>query len=93
MFSVLTRLPPPARRTPAAVARILASGFPCTKFLSAAAATGLVEVFASVGIAGGAIYDALIGAAASEHGLTLVTHDRRALATYRVLDVRAELLR
>lgn len=92
-FSVLTRLPPPARRTPAAVARILASGFPCTKFLSAAAARGSVERFASVGIAGGAIYDALIGAAASEHGLTLVTRDRRAFATYRVLDVRAELLR
>jgi len=91
-FSVLTRLPPPARRTPAAVVRILASGFPCTKFLSAGAATGLLERFASVGIAGGSVYDALVGAAASEHDLILVTRDQRALDTYRKLDVQVELI-
>lgn len=91
-FSVLTRLPPPVRRTPAAVARILTSGFPYTKFLGAGAATGLLERVAFAGIAGGSIYDALVGAVASEHGLTLVTRDRRALDTYRKLDVRVELL-
>ncbi|MBA3421411.1 MAG: type II toxin-antitoxin system VapC family toxin [Thermoleophilaceae bacterium] len=91
-FSVLTRLPPPARRTPAAVARILASDFPGTRFLSAGAATGLLERLAPNGIAGGSVYDALVGAAAAEHDLTLVTRDRRALETYRRLDVRVELL-
>ncbi len=91
-FSVLTRLPPPARRTPGAVVRLLASDFPCTRFLSAGAATGLLERLASNGIGGGSVYDALVGAAAAEHDLTLVTRDRRALATYRRLDVRVELL-
>ncbi len=80
-FSVLTRLPPPARRTPAAVARILAAGFPGTRFLSAGVATELLERLASEGIAGGSVYDALVGAAASAHDLTLVTRDRRALDT------------
>lgn len=91
-FSVLTRLPPPARRSPAAVARILAAGFPGTKFLSTGVATGLLERLASEGIAGGSVYDALVGSAATEHGLTLVTRDRRALDTYRKLDVRVESL-
>jgi hypothetical protein len=34
-FSVLTRLPPPNRRTPHAVARLLAHNFPGSRFLSA----------------------------------------------------------
>jgi predicted nucleic acid-binding protein len=33
-FSVLTRLPAPARRTPAAVARILRRNFPESRYLS-----------------------------------------------------------
>jgi predicted nucleic acid-binding protein len=91
-FSVLTRLPPPARRTASTVARLLAATFPNTRFLSAEAA---VQVFAELkgnGIAGGAVYDALVGATAVEHGLSLATRDRRALNTYRALDVKIELL-
>ena len=38
------------------------------------------------------MYDALVGSAAKEHGLTLITLDRRALDTYRVLGVEVELL-
>lgn len=91
-FSVLTRLPPPARRTPVAVARALAVGFPATRFLSATAAEGLVARLAPEGIAGGSVYDALVGAAACEHGLPLATRDRRALDTYRRLGVGLEML-
>lgn len=91
-FSVLTRLPPPARRTPAAVARLLAAGFPHSKFLGAKAAAGLLGNLSELGIAGGAVYDALVGAAANEHGLPLATRDQRALDTYRALDVRVELV-
>lgn len=91
-FSVLTRLPPPARRTPAAVARLLEASFPHTRFLSPDPARALLARLASTGIAGGSVYDALVGATASEHGLTLATGDRRALDTYRALDVRVELL-
>ena len=38
------------------------------------------------------MYDALVGAAAVQHGTTLVTLDRRALETYRVLGVEVDLL-
>ena len=91
-FSVLTRLPTPARRSPATVARLLAEAFPETRFLSAQAAASLLAALGSAVIAGGAVYDALVGACAVEHGLELATRDRRALETYRALDVRVELL-
>jgi predicted nucleic acid-binding protein len=91
-FSVLTRLPPPARRTPATVARLLAASFPHSRFLSAQAARALLDNLGSGDIAGGAVYDALVGACANEHGLALATRDRRALETYRALDVRVELM-
>ncbi len=91
-FSVLTRLPAPARRAPATVARLLAGSFPYTRFLGADAAASLLTGLAASEIAGGAVYDALVGACAAEHGLVLLTRDRRALETYRALDVRVELL-
>jgi predicted nucleic acid-binding protein len=91
-FSVLTRLPPPARRTPPAVARLLAVNFPHTRFLSADRAAALLTSLPGNGLAGGAVYDALVGAAALEHELTLVTRDKRALDTYRTLDITVELL-
>ena len=91
-FSVLTRLPAPARRTPATVARLLTANFPHTRFLSGQAAASLLASLESSGIAGGSVYDALVGAAAAEHGLPLATRDRRALATYRALEVDVELI-
>jgi len=91
-FSVLTRLPPPNRRTPAAVARMLAHNFPGSRFLSAQGAQRLHARLASLGIAGGAVYDALVAAAAAEHRITLATRDRRAAETYRVLGVTFEFL-
>src|SRR5450755_1658371 len=59
-FSVLTRLPTPARRAPATVARLLAGSFPHTRFLSTQAAASLLAELATVGIGGGAVYDALV---------------------------------
>ena len=91
-FSVLTRLPAPNRRTPRAVARLLAHNFPDSLFLSAQGAAQLHTKLASLGIAGGAVYDALVAAAAAEHGITLATRDRRAAETYRALDVDFELI-
>jgi len=91
-FSVLTRLPPPARRTAASVARLLAHNFPESRFLSVEGARQLHGRLASLGIAGGAVYDALVGAAAAEHAITLATRDRRAAETYRALDVDFELI-
>jgi len=91
-FSVLTRLPPPNRRTPTAVARLLAHNFPGSRFLSADSAQRLHARLAELGIAGGAVYDALVAATAAEHGITLATRDRGAAETYRVLDVDYELI-
>jgi predicted nucleic acid-binding protein len=91
-FSVLTRLPPPARRTPRAVTRLLGANFPRSRFLGAATAVALLERLPALGIAGGAVYDALVGETASEHELGLATRDRRALETYRALNVRVQLL-
>lgn len=84
---MLTRLPPPARRTPASVSRLLTVNFPHTRFLGVSAAAALLGRLAAIGVSGGAVYDALVGATAAEHGVPLVTRDRRAEATYRSLDV------
>jgi predicted nucleic acid-binding protein len=91
-FSVLTRLPPPLRRTPEAVGRILTRNFPNSRFLDAARSLDLLDRFSQLGIAGGAVYDGLVGAAAVQHRLRLATRDRRAIATYRALDVDVEVM-
>ncbi|HEV2767765.1 MAG TPA: PIN domain-containing protein [Acidimicrobiales bacterium] len=91
-FSVLTRLPPPTRRPPAVVARFITANFRESRFLSPEGATELLARFGEGQIAGGSVYDALVGATAVEHGLALATLDRRALESYRVLGVSVEVL-
>jgi len=91
-YSVLTRLPPPNRRSPASVARALAHNFPTTVHLSPEGATRLLQQLEEGSIAGGAVYDALVGGAAAEHRRTLVTADIRATSTYRLLGVDVEVL-
>jgi len=91
-FSVLTRLPAPARRPPDVVSRLLAENFPESRYLSPQHAEALIELLGRVGIAGGSVYDALVGATAIEHRVRLATRDQRALATYRALQVDVEVL-
>ncbi|HET6954839.1 MAG TPA: type II toxin-antitoxin system VapC family toxin [Acidimicrobiales bacterium] len=91
-FSVLTRLPPPARRGAAAVERIIAGNFPASRFLDEQAAAALAGRLGALGIAGGSVYDALVGAAAALHRRPLLTRDAGAVETYRALDVDVELL-
>ncbi len=91
-YSVLTRLPSPARRPVAEVGRLLAHDFPATRFLDEQAAQALVQDLPRLAIAGGAVYDALVGAAARRHGLRLLTRDRRALPVYQSLAVEVDLL-
>jgi len=91
-FSVLTRLPSPLRREPAVVEQILRTGFPATCFLGADDARALLRRLAAFGIAGGAVYDALVGQVAVSHGLALATRDARAVDVYRVLDVDLEVI-
>ena len=42
----------------------------------------------ALGVAGGAVYDAMVGLAAREHGADLATRDARARDTYARVDVR-----
>jgi predicted nucleic acid-binding protein len=64
-YSVLTRLPPPHRAPADLVATFLAERFPdASLVLPARAHLKLLETAARTGLAGGAIYDALIAATA-----------------------------
>src|SRR4051794_12125789 len=53
---VLTRLPPPERRSPATVTKLMSKNFPANRFLSARAAAALTGRLAEPGVAGGAAY-------------------------------------
>jgi len=75
-YSVLTRLPGDLRLSPADAARLLAR------------LAKLPATLAGLGIAGGAVYDALVALAAAEHGVSLATRDARAVATYEMVGVR-----
>jgi predicted nucleic acid-binding protein len=91
-FSVLTRLPAPNRATATAASRALRTNFPESRFLGPDAAAALLSTLPSLGLSGGGVYGALVAAAAHEHGLALLTRDRRAVPTYRALDVEFELV-
>ena len=92
-YSVLTRLPPP-HRIPAGVARdYLREAFALPPIaLTPDAYAALLDTAVTEGIAGGAVYDALVGVTAREASATLLTLDRRALATYELLRVEYELV-
>ena len=91
-YSVLTRLPPGLRRSPADALRLLARNFPASGFLGEAEAADLGGDIARLGISGGAVYDALVGAAARQHRLPLVSADTRARPVYEALGVEIELI-
>ncbi len=91
-FSVLTRLPGGRRRSPADVAALLAHDFPATAFLAEEAAATLGPELAALGISGGAVYDALVGAAARQHRRPLVSCDARARPVYEALGAQVLLI-
>jgi predicted nucleic acid-binding protein len=86
-YSVLTRLPPPRRLSPASALRLIRTNFPESRRLPQSAAETFLEELSDHGIAGGSVYDALVGAAARHHDLPLVSCDSRALPVYRALRV------
>ena len=91
-YSVLTRLPGDARLAPADAATVIAEVFGEPLPLPASRARRLVPEFASLGVAAGAVYDALIAVTADAGGRTLVTRDHSAAATYSVLNVRHDFI-
>jgi toxin FitB len=86
-YSVLTRLPGDARLTAADAARLLSARFSAPLVLSSSRTRTLPDTLARLGIAGGAVYDALVALAAKEHGATLATRDARARGTYDAVGV------
>lgn len=87
-YSVLTRLPGDLRLAPADAARLLDERFSEPLVLGPETAGHLPDVLSRKGIAGGAVYDALVALAAAEHGADLATRDVRARATYETMGVR-----
>jgi toxin FitB len=87
-YSVLTRLPAGQRQSPAAVHTALTRTFPQTRFLAPEATVRLALEIAERGIAGGAVFDALVATVARSEDVELVTCDRRARTLYEALGVR-----
>ena len=92
-YSVLTRLPPPHRASPATASSFLELRFTAPPLgLPPDDYRGLVEKAMRGGLAGGSVYDALIAWTAKRAGATLLTRDRRAVRAYEVLDAPFELV-
>jgi len=92
-YSVLTRLPPPHRAEADLVVAFLAQRFrdsPLT--LPARAHVALLQTASESGLAGGAIYDAIVAATARHAGATLLTRDHRARPVYERIGVRHQMV-
>lgn len=87
-YSVLTRLPGDLRVAPADAARLLSARFAQPLLLDPDVTRRLPEVLANLGIAGGAVCDALVALAAADHGADLATRDARAKLIYDAVGVR-----
>jgi len=86
-YSVLTRLPGDARLAPADAARLMNARFSAPLVLSRSLTRRLPDTLSRLGLAGGAVYDALVALAAKEHGAALATRDARARGTYDAVGV------
>jgi predicted nucleic acid-binding protein len=91
-YSVLTRLPGDSRLAPADAARLLAARFSAPLLLSAPRARKLPDTLSRMGVAGGAVYDALVALAAKDHGVPLATRDARARGTYDAVGAEVVLV-
>ena len=92
-YSVLTRLPGDVRMEPADAALLLRERFAKPFVLGATMSGRIPEALSTLGIAGGAVYDALVALAAVEHDADLATRDLRAKATYDAVGARVILAR
>jgi len=91
-YSVLTRLPGAQRRSPTAALQLLVHNFAANGFLGEAESSALGPELVRLDITGGAVYDALVGAAARQHGRRLMSSDARARPVYDALGVTIEVL-
>ena len=91
-YSVLTRLPGDARLEPDDAARLLSTGFASPLLIDPETLATLPSRLAARHVAGGAVYDALVGLATVDTGAMLLTRDRRAAATYAALGVQFQFV-
>jgi predicted nucleic acid-binding protein len=91
-YSVLTRLPGDARLAPDDAARLIKARFSEPFVLSSSRRRKLAETLSGLGIAGGAVYDALVALAAKEHEAVLATRDARARGTYEAVGVKVTVV-
>jgi hypothetical protein len=91
-YSILTRLPDGRRRSPDDARRVLERNFPESRFLGEAEAAQLAIELARLHVAGGSVYDALVGAAARQHDAPLLSRDMRARPTYGALGVNVRVI-
>ena len=87
-YSVLTRLPGDARLGADDAARLLDARFTTPLVLTGGHARKVHATLSRIGVAGGAVYDALVALAAKEHGAPLATRDARARGTYNAVGVK-----
>lgn len=92
LHSVLTRLPAPHRLAPQVASEVIGGLTFDVCILPADRHKDPLTRLAGTGIRGGAVYDALIGATAAYHDLTLLTRDRRARATYDAVGARHSIM-
>lgn len=91
-YSVLTRLPGGARVGADDATRLLAERFEPPVFLAESVIRDLTRLLAERGVAGGAVYDAMVALAASTNGRVLATRDARARTTYEAVGVEVEVV-
>jgi hypothetical protein len=91
-FSVLTRMPGHLAVDTQTAATVIYRTFPTVAWLTPDMSQALFAKLETIGILGGAIYDALVGEAARSNGRRLLTRDLRARRTYDLLGVDYELL-
>lgn len=91
-FSVLTRMPGQLAVDASVALDVINRIFPDRCWIDAAESQALLARCGSLGVRGGAVYDALVGEAARSAGRTLLTRDLRARRTYDLLGVAYELV-
>jgi toxin FitB len=91
-YAVLTRLPGTARLRPQDAVELLASNFSPPLVPEPASFAGAVNLFAQLGVSGGATYDGWVALAALDNQASLASRDARAEATYRRLGVDVEMV-
>ncbi len=91
-YSVLTRLPGSALVDPSLVINLLDRAFPQRCWLDSDQQQDLLHRFPQHQIAGGMVYDALVGEAARVAECVLLTRDKRAQRVYSSIGVKFEFV-